>query len=759
MGKHRPRQAGAADGVPAALFQDHPLPMWLVEAAGGRFLNVNDRALRDYGYSRAQFLAMSVADLEAAAAPGDKPGIHRHRKADGTIIAVRLASTSLSSAAELVTIINVTAELEAEQQALRREQRFQQLFEVASDWYWEMDARERLTYVSPNLEAISGLPIASMLGRRIQEIDGAELDPEGAKLVYAAVAARRPIRDALYRTRPWRTDGKPHYVKTSAVPLFDAAGALAGYCGVSKDVTAQIEAERSLRDSEQRFKQLCEATSDYFWEMDAELRLTYLSANFEAIFGLSAAAQLGKRTAETPGIGVEPEMGRQFAAAITARKPYRDLVFFRRLGNGAQHWVTTSGVPIFDEAGKFRGYRGVGTDITAHKLAAEAAVLAQGRLEDAVAHVRQPFVLYDAEDRVLALNQAFADLHHRADAQSFVYKGISFPEIAARRLRHGFYATGPEDEAIDVDLLLDRHERDGEHVCHLSDDRWMLVDHRRLPGGGSLDLWTDITAIRRVRTAEAANRAKSEFLARMSHELRTPLNAVIGYSEMLLEDAEAAGGDEQQIGDLRRINSAGRHLLSLVTDVLDLSKIEAGKMDLAAQPFDLGKLVDDVVATCRPLVMKNGNELVIEREGELGTVIGDQTKLRQVVLNLLSNAAKFTRQGRVVLTPAREGANGEWIRIAVRDTGIGISAENLAKLFQNFSQVGAQSDSGQSGTGLGLALSQKLCRLMGGDISVETRPGEGSCFTLRIPAAPAAAPVVAAAPRPRRRRTAGSAPL
>jgi PAS domain S-box-containing protein len=757
MGEQGPRQGGAVDGVPRALFHDHPLPMWVAEVPGGRLLEVNDSALRRYGYSRAEFLAMTVADLAAPAAPGDAPDIRRQRHADGSVIAVRLAAVALSPATELVTVLDVTAEIAAAERALAREQRYQRLFEVASDWYWEMDAGERLTYVSPNLETISGLPISSMLGRRIQDIDGAELDAEGAKRVYAAVARREPLRDALYRTRPWRTDGRPRYVKTSAVPIFDAAGAFAGYCGVSKDVTAQIEAERSLRDSEQRFKQLCEAASDYFWEIDGELRLTYLSPKFEAIFGLPAAEQIGKRTLDTPGVGLEPEMGRQFVVAISARKPYRDLVFFRRLPDGRVHWVKTSGVPIFDETGTFRGYRGVGTDITAQKLAAEAAVLAQGRLEHAVAHVRQPFVLYDAEDRVLALNQAFADLHHRTDGQSFVYKGISFREIAARRLRNGFYVTGAEDEAVTVELLVARHERDGEHVYHLSDDRWMLVDHRRLPGGGSLDFWTDITAIRRARSAEAANRAKSDFLARMSHELRTPLNAVIGYSEMLLEDAEAAGDNAQQMEDLRRINSAGRHLLSMVNDVLDLSKIEAGKMELACEPFALGKLIDDVVATSRPLVMKNGNELVIERAGELGTVVGDQTKMRQVVLNLLSNAAKFTRQGRVVLSPRREGAEGEWIRIAVRDTGIGISAENLAKLFQNFSQVAGESGSGQSGTGLGLALSQKLCRLMGGDITVESRPGEGSCFTIRVPAAPAAAPAVVAPRRPR--RTAGSAPL
>ncbi|HET7452509.1 MAG TPA: histidine kinase dimerization/phospho-acceptor domain-containing protein, partial [Thermoanaerobaculia bacterium] len=189
--------------------------------------------------------------------------------------------------------------------------------------------------------------------------------------------------------------------------------------------------------------------------------------------------------------------------------------------------------------------------------------------------------------------------------------------------------------------------------------------------------------------AESANRAKSAFLANMSHELRTPLNAIIGYSELLEE--EAAGGDpEDLVADLRKIRTSGKHLLRLINSVLDLSKIEAGKMTLFVETFDIAKLVEEVVATSTPLVEKNANRFVVENEADLGSLKGDQTKLKQILLNLLSNASKFTEHGEIALRVARENdREGNWITFRVRDTGIGMTPEQLGKLFQAFSQADA----------------------------------------------------------------------
>jgi GAF domain-containing protein/DNA-binding response OmpR family regulator len=250
------------------------------------------------------------------------------------------------------------------------------------------------------------------------------------------------------------------------------------------------------------------------------------------------------------------------------------------------------------------------------------------------------------------------------------------------------------------------------------------------------------------RQLEAADRHKSEFLANMSHELRTPLNAIIGYSEMLQEDAADLGA-AQFTDDLKRINAAGKHLLELINAVLDLSKIEAGKMELYLESFDVGGLVRDIAAVIEPLAAKNGNRLDVRCPDETRTMRADVTKVRQALFNLLSNACKFTDRGTISLTVDREAVDGqEWMMFNVSDTGIGMTPEQLTRLFEAFSQADAATTRRYGGTGLGLALSRRLCRMMGGDVTVESEAGRGSTFTIRLPARVAEVAEEPAAPAP-----------
>jgi signal transduction histidine kinase len=234
--------------------------------------------------------------------------------------------------------------------------------------------------------------------------------------------------------------------------------------------------------------------------------------------------------------------------------------------------------------------------------------------------------------------------------------------------------------------------------------------------------------------AEEANYAKSQFLANMSHELRTPLNAIIGYSEILREEAED-DGHATLLSDLQKIHTSGKHLLTLINDILDLSKIEAGKMELYLERFSIRLLIDDVVATIRPLAEHNTNTLVVHCPDDLGSMRADLSKVRQSLVNLLSNACKFTEQGTITVDVARQtGRQSGWISFQVSDTGIGMSREQTQKLFQAFSQVDASTTRKYGGTGLGLAISQHFCRMMGGEITVRSVSGQGSTFTMRLPA-------------------------
>ena len=245
--------------------------------------------------------------------------------------------------------------------------------------------------------------------------------------------------------------------------------------------------------------------------------------------------------------------------------------------------------------------------------------------------------------------------------------------------------------------------------------------------------------------ADEANRTKSSFLANMSHELRTPLNAIIGYSEILQEDA-ADKDDKESIDDLQKIESAGRHLLGLINNILDLSKIEAGKMDVFIEPVDIQALIKEVLSIVKPLADKSGNVIEVICPADIGSFRSDQTKIKQCLLNLMSNANKFMNKGTLTVTVAREDDARVCFRVS--DTGVGMTPEQLGRLFQAFSQADASTTKRFGGTGLGLAITKHFCTMLGGDVTVESTPGTGSTFIIRLPDQGVVAPVAVEAPAP-----------
>ena len=361
---------------------------------------------------------------------------------------------------------------------------------------------------------------------------------------------------------------------------------------------------------------------------------------------------------------------------------------------------------------------------------------------DAIESLQDGCALYDADDRMVLCNQRF--IRYVGDPERAV-PGATFLSLVNTMIERGtINLDGRSAEAWIAERVARRTQmrQTGRKTTavYRFGDTWAQVDEQPTQEGGTIVLYTDISELKqreadleRARVdAEQASQVKSEFLANMSHELRTPLNAIIGYSQMLAEDATDEG-NTAAVADLKKIEGAGNHLLALINDILDLSKIEAGKMQVFIEPFDLSSLVEDVRLMVEPLAARNGNTLVLECPSDAAVIQSDMTKVKQSLLNLLSNACKFTRNGRVGLTVARDGPV---VRLRVWDTGIGMSAEQLGRLFQAFTQADNSTTRKYGGTGLGLVITRSFARMLGGDVTVESTPGEGSAFTITLPVTP-----------------------
>ncbi|HJS87198.1 MAG TPA: response regulator [Acetobacteraceae bacterium] len=429
----------------------------------------------------------------------------------------------------------------------------------------------------------------------------------------------------------------------------------------------------------------------------------------------------------------------RFRACVEAGEGWEDT-FPLRGRDGGFRWFLSRAQPLRDAKGHVLRWFGTNTDITA-QMATEDRLRA-------------------SEERFLTLVDAAADIiWNMPPSGDFEWpqpRWSKFTGQSFEALRGSGWieVIHPEDRAAAVAAweraLTSRSRLDLEVRMRRHDGAWRVMRGLAVPildKRGEIREWigihTDVTEAKQFQAeleaardaAEEANRAKSTFIANMSHELRTPLSAVIGYTEMLEEELEDLG-HPRLVEDLNKITANARHLLSLINDVLDLSKIEAGRMTVVAERFEVAEMLREIVDVAGPLVQRKENRLVLDFGDALGGARTDQVKVKQCLLNLLSNAAKFTERGTITLRARREARDGRpWLVFSVRDTGIGMTAEQLGRLFRRFTQADESTTRQFGGTGLGLAITRAFCQMMGGDVRAESEPGRGSVFTMDIPAA------------------------
>ena len=548
----------------------------------------------------------------------------------------------------------------------------------------------------------------------------------------------------LSRSEPRRferelPDGKILLTRYDPIP----EGGLLVTC---RDVTETRRIEQALEASGERFKLLAESGAEGIYDWDI--------AN-NTFFGVSRIAGQKFADAADWATFIHPDDRPGYRKAhIDHFKGLTDRFRFEyryRSTAGEWRWARQHGIAMRDKKG--RAYRMVGTttDFTQEKRLVEELERARRELSQAIETISEGFVVFDGEDRLVICNSNYRQ--YFADAAG---------EEVARLLVPGTDRETILEAAFEQGMFPDRRGTTEEFLARWRDDLmspvevrfssgvWVRIEEKLAHDASIAGIYADITEMKRQQAelselvdhltvardqAMEATRTKSQFLANMSHELRTPLNAIIGITEMLEEDVRDDGQDDY-IEPLERVCGAGKHLLHLINEILDLSKVEAGRIELHFEDIDVAELIGVLRTTVQPLADKNGNRLTVHCPDAFGAIHADLTRVRQIVLNLLSNACKFTEGGEVSLTVARQTAGGkDWIQFVVADTGIGMTPEQQARLFQEFSQADSSTTRKYGGTGLGLAISRRLCRMMGGDIEVTSEPGAGSTFTARLPVA------------------------
>jgi len=600
-------------------------------------------------------------------------------------------------------------------------------YEMQEDW--------RIAFMSDGIEALTGYPAEAFVGEGGITLESITTSEDQHLLAEGAVReAFGKSGELSIEHRIVHRDGSVNWVLQQAHLTFDDDGKPHYVDGSLFDINMRKNAERELERAQQLMTGVFDNTDAMIYVKDLEGR--YVSVNRKWLEACDVPVD--QVIEHLPSDFFAAELAADIEATDAEVRNSCELNVSQNVietPDGPRTFVASK-FPLTDAAGQLFATAGVSIDVT-DILEAEAELhRAQQLMQSVFDNTDAMIFIKDLDLRYMMVNRKWCEIGS---------------------LERGDVIGKAANEFMPTDLARDVEDSDAEVVRTLqpatsqfpvstsSGPRTFV--HSKFPmldADGNLyaiaGVSTDVTVMKEVENelreareqAESANRTKSAFLANMSHELRTPMNAIIGYSEMLIEEAEDLE-QEDFIPDLEKIQGAGRHLLELINDILDLSKIEAGRIELFIEELDVAALTKEVEVTVQPLVQKNGNEFAVTTDAAAGAISGDVTRIRQCLLNLLSNAAKFTEKGVVSLDVSREE---EKIRFAVGDSGIGIAPDKLAQLFEEFTQADASTTRKYGGTGLGLSITRRLARIMGGDVTVTSTVGEGSCFTLEVPLSP-----------------------
>ena len=666
---------------------------------------------------------------------------------------------SLVDISERKRAVDELRETEAASQALRAsEQRFHDIAAASADWIWEIDAAGCYTFVSGSVERTLGYAPEELLGKSPFDFMPAE---EAARIgpLFAAIAARAEAFRELENVNLHR-DGTRRHVLTNGVPILGAQGELLGYRGVDRDITVRKQAEEQANILAAAVRQ----SPNSVIVTDAKSCITFVNDAFTAITGFRADEVVGQSANILGSETTPPSTLVSLQQALAAGQPWQGE-FHNRRRSGRIGIDNCHIAPVRDKAGQLTHFVGVQEDITEHRRVTAELERYRHHLEELVAHRTEALasaefrlrtiiesspdgiIELDAEGNIVMLNpeaerlldfpaevlvglSMHATLHHRTE------QGDLHP-VSACPIHRGIHSGQAVRVMHDVFWRADGTKLPVSYAMH------PILRHGVVTGAvvsfsyNTIRQQAEQAREEARRAAEHLARVKSDFLANMSHEIRTPLNGVLGLAQIGYR--ENAGRDRAQ-ESFARILDSGKLLLRIINDILDFSKIEAGKLDIESIAFSPARIVDDALAVVSESARAKGLALAIAPGLNLpAAVLGDPVRLSQILINFLSNAVKFTTQGSVTLSA---GIDGERLVFAIADTGIGMSVEQLERLFVPFEQADTSTTRRFGGTGLGLSISKRLAGLMGGDIKVASREGVGTTFALHLPYRPANAAAV-----------------